>query len=110
MSETSSRQRRDEVESNGAPSMIRTCDLLVRRAKQGDRTGQREAAAPVFSNVFDHLSQPGSTPNFYRLSVICQSLFIWSNSRGSQTATFWLRIAVAWPQRRSSQPTDKRRT
>src|SRR5687768_15089978 len=30
MSETSSRRRRDEVESNGAPSMIRTCDLLVR--------------------------------------------------------------------------------
>ena len=30
MSETSSRHRRDEVESNGAPSMIRTCDLLVR--------------------------------------------------------------------------------
>ena len=30
MSETSSRPWRDEVESNGAPSMIRTCDLLVR--------------------------------------------------------------------------------
>ena len=57
----------------GAPSMIRTCDLLVRRAKQGDRTGQQQTAAPVFSNESDHLSQPGSTPNFYRLSVICQS-------------------------------------
>ena len=45
--------------------MIRTRDLLVRKAKQGDLTGQHKAAAPVSSNEFDHLSQPGSTPNFY---------------------------------------------
>jgi hypothetical protein len=75
MSEPSARRRRAEGESNGAPSMTRTCDLLVRRAKQGDRTGQQQTAAPVFPNVFCYLSQPGSTPSRHRLSVICQSFF-----------------------------------
>jgi hypothetical protein len=56
--------------------MIRTCDLLVRRAKKGDRTGQHKTAAPVFSRLFANLSRLHSTPNCYRLSVICQSDFI----------------------------------
>lgn len=68
----------------GAPSMIRTCDLLVRRAKKGDRTGQHKTAAPVFSRVFDNLSQPNSTPNRYRLSVICQSVFISQTTRANR--------------------------
>jgi hypothetical protein len=67
--------------------MIRTCDFLVRRAKQSDRTGQHKAAAPIFSNEFDHLSQPGSTPSRHRLSVICQSVFFTCIRRGSQSST-----------------------
>ena len=70
------RSEKPNCESNGAPSMIRTCDLLVRRAKKGDYMGQQKTAAPVFSRVFANLSQLHSTPNRYRLSVICQSDFI----------------------------------
>jgi hypothetical protein len=45
----------------------------VRRAKKGDHLGQREAAAPMFSGVFDCLRQPGDTSSRDGLSVICQS-------------------------------------
>jgi hypothetical protein len=69
--------------------------------------GQQKTAAPVFSNELDHLSQPDSTPNFYPLSVICQSLFHTCISRGSQNATFWFRSAAGGPQRRGSQAADE---
>jgi hypothetical protein len=79
--------------------MIRTCDLLVRRAKQGDRTGQQQTAAPVFSRVFHNLSQLDSTPSRYRLSVICQSDF----SGPSE-------LRPSCSSRKGSQATDKRLT
>ncbi len=61
--------------------------------------GQQKTAAPVFSKVFRNLSQPDSTPDRYRLSVICQSVF----SSSIRCATFWF-------IRMGSQTTDKRLT
>ena len=57
----------------GAPSMTRTCDLLVRSGKKGVNRGQRETAAPHFSAGFSLLGQHQNSASRSRLSVICQS-------------------------------------
>jgi hypothetical protein len=44
--------------------------------------GQREAAAPMFSGLFDHLRQPENTSSRNRLAIISQVGIIRRSSRG----------------------------
>jgi hypothetical protein len=60
----------------GRDDWIRTSDPLTPRRQEGDNPGQPHTAAPDFIEFLSSPQPPETTPSRYRLSAICQPLYI----------------------------------